>query len=300
MPLNDDPKVVELNELIKSLESDIAELQKQKSELTSYLEQEVKQYRASLEAEYMAKNSKLDRESDKKEKAQVEKQKYLDDYLFRLDKREQEIAAKGIEIEDKRKALEDDVARMNKEKEIVLTNVLSREAAVSRQSLEVDAKIRDIVVRETALLGKSAELDNRDFNITEREKSIDGDLEDVDARRKENAATLAQIMEKEKALEDKRAVITKMLEDIKAENNKLSDLSAMHEEYKKFLDEKKVFEEQRAMWLKESLRVEKLSNDTKERELSVTERERLLTIKNMELDKKISVLNELRAKTNVA
>jgi hypothetical protein len=283
---------------IAQLRYEISDLEKVRNDLTNEIKKQREEAQAKSDKEHSERMERLEGIYQKKKTEQDATQKYLDDYMVRLDN-------KAVEQKKEQERL------IAKENDLNL-----REASIDSLNRKLASDIRDantqfakdlkgIQDKALAQSEKDEAQDLREKNLNEKEQSFENSKTIIDAKIAENAAILAKnegiltdISEKEINIQKENAEMKSILEDIQKEREEVAKLSVYKDDLAKFEIEKKSLEALRASTKVYSKQVEERDKAVIERETSATEKEKYLTIKEREVSGKIAILQKLRAEPN--
>lgn len=297
-------RIKELRKEISFLEEKVAELSKARSGLENEIIKAHKDYKAKLDSEFTSKSARLDVEYEQKTAKQAEQQKYLDDYLVRLDKQNMEQKAREDSIATKEKLFASDVEVFNKNREAAIKEIEDRRKAIDQDKLTIQTADNGLRIQAMAQANERINLDTKILNIESAQLKLDEQKKQLDKDIATNYEIMAAIShEKDLVIEEKTA-INVILDQIHVEKKSIIELAAYKDDLEKFEAEKSELETTKEELKKRTKSLIALEASMSEREKAAVEKEKYLMIKERELkadlDKKIEILNKLRQGAPVA
>lgn len=291
-------QIEEAKNTLQKLNSDIVELEARRSNIKNEIASIIDEATSKQDKEYALKLEKLEKERSAWEIKNKEREKYLDDYMVRLDKQNITISEREKIVSAKENIIAQAEVEFNSDKEKVIKQLEGQ-----RQSLE--AKDKSLDDARIKLMIKEKELNDKDTIINGKELSNQAALEKIQAERDalESRITVNNELTKrnEKVLEDikkEKKIFNDILDDINKQKEELTKLSVYKDDLVKLQSEKEEFEKQQKSYKIFSKQVEARDIAVRERETTATEKEKYLIIKEREVQQKIEVLNKIRQSQN--
>ena len=284
---------------IKKLYEDIAELESERSgiqnELTALREAEKKK---SDEA-HLVRMAQLEETYHKKQVEQDTKQKYLDDYMVRLDKKEMELTVLDKSLKDRENNLAMEKSDFEIQKNMVISKISDEERIreKAKRLNEEEAKRLATLKSEIDKSKDSQEITLSEINA--RYEALSKKEADIQVILAQNEKILENVSEKERSIKEESEFIKETLDAIDLKKQELIKLSAIKDDLLKLDNERQSFEQEKAKLLKLSKDVESRDNAVTERETTSTEKEKYLMLREREVDGKIALLRKIRAGDNV-
>ena len=287
-------EIKEAERTLTKLNQDIVELESKRSNITNEIQARIEVEKRKLDESHKARMKQLEFEADKKKAEQDKQKKYLDDYMVRLDNQAQEQSNKQIILDNRETALQSGEE-----------NLEAQQAELKKQThdeMRTNQKERDLIseewqrlkVFERKLLGKESELngkedsfENREAIVASREKANNGILAEADKKLKETS-------EKEESIKYESNIIRENLDAIQNEKREIIKLSTIKDDIVKFEIEKEDLARERKKIQDWSDKTTIRERNVGEREVTATERERYLTLREREVQSKVDILRKLR------
>lgn len=288
----------DLKRRIFFLEEKVEELQKVRGGLENEIASARVSYKAKLDEEHSKRMAELATEYQEHGKKQDEQQKYLDNYLIRLDKQaeEQKAVAKGQA--DREAALEKQESEFTAKKEYAVGQLQDQQAALDKKEKLLESREQAVSLTTSSQIKDRSELDAKAAAIEKEKERIA-----IDTRKEMEIGARNQALydDAQKALarvEEEKKSLQEVLADIEAKKKDLIALSVYKDELVKIqqaqaeleLKEKSVFDKARL--------IDKREISVLERETAMSEKEKYLEIKERDvtrlMDKKIAILEKLR------
>jgi hypothetical protein len=277
---------------------DINELEKRRSNLTNEIKSKIDESEKLSDQEHATRMDKLEKEFETKRAELSSREKYLDDYMMRLDK--QSISQKGIEknLSDR----EERLSIMEKEfftaKENAVKEINSVRAQVEKHVALIGGREEVIATREATLNAKDIRLNTREIELQNAQEKLDDTIKSIEKEKSSLLEISKENQVKLDAVIEEKNIIKSMLDDLEKQKEEISKLSVYKDDLAKIQEEQKILD-------KKSIEVKAFSRQVEARDVAVTEREKSAEekakyqmIKEREIDAKIVILKKLRETTD--
>ena len=289
----------ELKQQIGFLESKVEELSKERSSLERDISQSNKEVKAKLEAEYADKLKRMKDDFDARAEKQAQQQKYLDEYLVRLDKQAGELKDKEILLTSKVNAFNVDLQKFTDTRESALREVENKLSDITMCRKNIEAGENNLKISALAQNNERLNLDTKALNIETARLRLVQKEEELNGLITTNGNILSDIQHERGLIEEEKSAVKELLEQIQKEKAGIESMSAYKDDIVALEAEKKELEAKKAEMIKASSAMTKREATILEREQASSEKERYLDVKERELkrdiDKKIEILTKLRA-----
>lgn len=292
MTLEEKIKIAE--NTLKQVNGDIVTNQARLSGIQNEIARLIKNAELALEDKAIARMVQLDREQAKRKETQDKQQKYLDDYMVRIDAKDAEASAKVIDVSRREENVREVSDRLKIDIEQFNKNLNDAETAREKQLLSLNATT-------IGQLEKDKAQDLREKNLGEREASFEATLKTIEDKITENTHILAKVEETldevrtvKISISEESRVIKENLDIMQKEKQAIIQLSAIKDDIAKFETVKAKFEEERAGILQLSKNIEARDKVVAEKEITASEKEKYQSIRERQIQSKIDLLQKLR------
>ena len=280
------------------VKKEITGLEKRKADLQVEIDKAVKEAVVKCEEDYAVKVKDLtatyqarlqDLENDKKAVARRDKELAAKD--IEIIKRIDEMRQEEILIDEEQKRIAEVLQR-------IAVNENSAKVYIEGETQRFKAKEVELAAKEDALNERDLDLDGRSMDISDKErilKSVEKTLSNVKIELEQLAAELNIEKANLETLKDAAQSNLKQISVLKDEVTK--ELQRVVETKEKLVKDSIVLDESIKKNAELGKRLPELRSALVEKEISLKEKEKLLILKEREVDEKIKVLQKLRAET---
>ena len=284
--------------IITKLYDDIGVKQIELANIQKKIDIEVNKAKLTSDALHSSRMEQLEHEYEKKRKAQEDQQKYLDDYMMRLNVLQATIASETRVFESKVTIFEDAEKKFRAEKEVAIADVVSRKKANDDERARLEAEAIRISNAEAAFADREIDIVSKQNALSGRLQSVVDREDDLHEKVIDNNEVLCEISRKEESIKQESDIIKKNLDAITVEKDKLKTLEVVKSEVVEVENAKKRIESANAKLQTRSDMIEARQKNVEERETTAKEKERYLLIKEREVKEKIGVLQKIRQGEN--
>jgi hypothetical protein len=292
--MNINEELKELNNMAIKLQQDIEALNKERSGLANELAEARKNYKKELDTEYAGMKAALQARYDQllaeeKDKIEQAKEKLAEASVIHARNKEVlELSNQNAkELEARSQALDEKYA------------VADKEIAGVRAQLEEKMKVYEHAIEENAelktfLLAKKTELDNREFQIGEEMQKVEKVKQETSALLIQDNDVLNKFGEQQAALKKEGEEVLAIYAQVKAEKEELQKLQSLKDDIVKLEALKKEVEDKQLKLDASTMALAKRGEVLHEKELTLSERDKLQNVREKEITGKIETLNKLR------
>jgi hypothetical protein len=284
--------------ILEQVRSDIIIYQARLSNIQNEIADKIRLAEKALEEKYNAKSEQLEREYSKKKDEQAKQQKYLDDYMIRLDAKDSENLKKEESLSKRETDLKGNEDTFNIAKNKFNQILNDSENAYNKKLSILNEKERVQIEKDQAQDLREKNLNDKEASFEAISKNLDDKIsEDKDILSKNEAILEAIKTEKTLVLEESK-VIRENLDTMQKEKQSIIQLSAIKNDIQKFEEEKEKFSKEKAETLQLSKNVETRDKAVTERETTANEKDKYQAIRERQIQDKLDILKKIRSGEN--
>jgi chromosome segregation ATPase len=284
----------ELGNMAIKLQQDIEVLHKERDGLQNEIANAREKYKKDLDIEYAGMKAALQAQYDQllaeeKDKIAQANEKLQEASIIHAQNKEVlGISNQNLKDLETRSSLLDEKFS-NADREIA-----SIKARLSEKEKVFEHAIEENVDLKAFLITKKSELDNKEFQLEQEAQKVEGVKREISDLLRQNEETLNKISGQIAVLQKEKKEVLAIYAKIKAEKEELLKLQSLKNDIVKLEALKKEVEEKQTKLQEVSKALATKEDAVREKELSSSERSRLLDIRDREISGKIEVLNKLR------
>ena len=280
--------------ILEQVRADIVEEQARLSDIQNEITNRIASAEKAVEEKLTARMVQLEHNYQKKDEELIKKQKYLDDYMVRIDAKDMEASAKVVTVAKREEAVKETSDKLALDMAKFNTTLNDADNLREKQLQELSARAGAQIEKDKAQDLREKNLDDREASFEATSKSLDSKISESNAILAKNEGILAQINAKKSSIDAETQSIKESLDAIEKEKQNLIQLSAIKDDIQKFEDEKAKFEKEKADVIQLSKNVEMRDKKVTEREITATEKEKYLILRDKEVQAKLDTLKKIR------
>jgi hypothetical protein len=291
-------EIKEAEGLKAKLYEDINALEDRRSGLRNEISIAIDEAQRASELKHEKRMTELEKDYAAKNSAILAREKYLDDYMVRLDAQKLKQDSKEKEIVAKDKVISDAEGEFKKLKEAALKEIEDAKAQVDKRYNLAIEKEATISTKDKMIVDKETRLNSQEIEIQAAQDKLQVTLDAIEDEKNVNIKALQEITDKLAAIERENVVMRSILDGIEREKAELAKLSVYKDDIVKLQEEQAKLTAKQAETKRFSQQVEARDVAVTERETSAVEKEKYLIIKDREVAAKTEILRKLRAGEN--